>query len=134
MLKVILDYPISVFLFVVVLIFVSIFFICILPDKWTDSDIFMCAVASVWAVILIAGIVATVIIFFSTKEPIDNFEKDKVDLNNASVAKVEYRPIEGFARKMFGETGTPEGNDETGEIKITLGSSENQNLKKIFEE
>ena len=64
----------------------------------------------------------------------DNFEKDKVDLNNASVAKVEYRPIEGFARKMFGETGTPEGNDETGEIKITLGSSENQNLKKIFEE
>lgn len=64
MLKVILDYPISVFLFVVVLIFVSIFFICILPDKWTDSAIFMCVVASVWAVILIASIVATVIIFF----------------------------------------------------------------------
>lgn len=64
----------------------------------------------------------------------DNFVRNKVDLNNSQVTKVEYRPIEGFARKMFGETGTPEGNDETGEIKITLGSSENQNLKKIFEE
>ena len=64
----------------------------------------------------------------------DNFVRNKVDLNNSQVAKVEYRPIEGFAHKMFGETGTPEESDETGEIKITLGSSENQNLKKIFEE
>lgn len=64
----------------------------------------------------------------------DNFVRNKVDLNNSQVAKVEYRPIEGFARKMFGETGTPEESDETGEIKITLGSSENQNLKKIFED
>ena len=64
----------------------------------------------------------------------DNFVRNKVDLNNSQITKVEYRPIEGFARKMFGETGTPEENDETGEIKITLGSSENQNLKKIFEE
>ena len=64
----------------------------------------------------------------------DNFVRNKVDLNNSQVTKVEYRPIEGFARKMFGETGTPEENDETGEIKITLGSSENQNLKKIFED
>lgn len=36
--------------------------------------------------------------------------------------------------QIFGETGTPEESDETGEIKITLGSSENQNLKKIFED
>ena len=64
----------------------------------------------------------------------DNFVRNKVDLNNSLVTKVEYRPIEGFARKMFGETGTPEESGETGEIKITLGSSENQNLKKIFEE
>lgn len=64
----------------------------------------------------------------------DNFIRNKVDLNNSQVTKVEYRPIEGFARKMFGEAGTPEENDETGEIKITLGSSENKNLKKIFEE
>ena len=64
----------------------------------------------------------------------DNFVRNKVDLNNSQITKVEYRPIEGFARKMFGEAGTPEENDETGEIKITLGSSENQNLKKIFEE
>lgn len=64
----------------------------------------------------------------------DNFVRNKVDLNNSQVTKVEYRPIEGFARKMFGETGTPEENDETGEIKITLGSSENKKLKKIFEE
>lgn len=213
MLKVILDYPISVFLFVVALILVSIFFICILPDKWTDSDIFMCVVASVWAVILIASIVATVIIFFSTKEPIsnkawkqvytndinasveidfesgegedykwysikagedsskniqklrekldsdcviynveitvtqgknkltkvvaltkDNFEKGKVDLSNALVSEIEYRPIEGFARKMFGESGTPEERGEVGEIKIKLGSSENKKLKKIFED
>ena len=64
----------------------------------------------------------------------DNFVRNKVDLNNSQITKVEYRPIEGFARKMFGETGTPEESDETGEIKITLGSSENQNLKKIFED
>lgn len=64
----------------------------------------------------------------------NNFVRNKVDLNNSQVAKVEYRPIKGFARKMFGETGTPEESDEAGEIKITLGSSENQNLKKIFEE
>ena len=64
----------------------------------------------------------------------DNFVRSKVDLNNSQVTKVEYRPIEGFARKMFGESGTPEESGETGEIKITLGSSENQNLKKIFEE
>lgn len=64
----------------------------------------------------------------------DNFVRNKVDLNNSQVTKVEYRPIEGFARKMFGEAGTPEESDETGEIKITLGSSENKNLKKIFED
>lgn len=64
----------------------------------------------------------------------DNFVRNKVDLNNSQVTKVEYRPIEGFARKMFGETGTPEESDEAGEIKITLGSSENKKLKKIFEE
>ena len=64
----------------------------------------------------------------------DNFVRNKVDLNNSQVTKVEYRPIKGFAHKMFGETGTPEESDETGEIKITLGSSENQNLKKIFED
>lgn len=64
----------------------------------------------------------------------DNFVRNKVDLNNSLVTKVEYRPIEGFARKIFGESGTPEESDETGEIKITLGSSENKKLKKIFED
>lgn len=64
----------------------------------------------------------------------DNFIRNKVDLNNSQVTKVEYRPIEGFARKIFGESGTPEESDETGEIKITLGSSENKKLKKIFED
>ena len=64
----------------------------------------------------------------------DNFEKDKVDLNNALVSEIEYRPIEGFARKMFGENGTPEERGEVGEIKIKLGSSENKKLKKIFED
>lgn len=64
----------------------------------------------------------------------DNFVRNKVDLNNSQVTKVEYRPIEGFARKMFGETGTPEERGEVGEIKIKLGSSENKKLKKIFED
>ena len=64
----------------------------------------------------------------------DNFVRNKVDLNNSQVAKVEYRPIEGFARKMFGENGTPEERGEVGEIKIKLGSSENKKLKKIFED
>lgn len=55
----------------------------------------------------------------------DNFVRKKVDLNNSLISKIEYRPIEGFARKVFGETG---------EIKITLGSSENKKLNEIFEE
>lgn len=63
-----------------------------------------------------------------------NFLRNKVDLNNSLISKIEYRPIEGFARKVFGETGTPEESNETGEIKITLGSSENKKLNEIFEE
>lgn len=63
-----------------------------------------------------------------------NFLRNKVDLNNSLISKIEYRPIKGFARKVFGETGTPEESKETGEIKITLGSSENKKLNKIFEE
>ena len=62
----------------------------------------------------------------------DNFVRNKVDLNNSLVTKVEYRPIEGFARKIFGESGTPEESDETGEIKITLGSSENKKIEEDF--
>ena len=54
------------------------------------------------------------------------------DLNNVKIAKVEYRKIDGLAREFFGVYGSPQAADEIGEIRITLDSSEDKELRKVF--
>lgn len=54
------------------------------------------------------------------------------DLNNVKIAKVEYRKIDGLAREFFGVYGNPRAADEIGEIRITLESSEDKELQKVF--
>lgn len=54
------------------------------------------------------------------------------DLNNVKIAKVEYRKIDGLSRVLFGVYESPHKFDEIGEIRITLESSEDQELRKVF--
>lgn len=54
------------------------------------------------------------------------------DLNNVKISKVEYRKIDGLSRVFFGVYGNPQAADEIGEIRITLESSEDKELQKVF--
>lgn len=62
----------------------------------------------------------------------NNIIQNYDDLNNVKIAKVEYRKIDGLAREFFGVYGSPRAADEVGEIRITLESSEDQELQKVF--
>ena len=62
----------------------------------------------------------------------NNIIQNYDDLNNVKIAKVEYRKIDGLARELFGVYGSPKTADEVGEIRITLESSEDQELRKVF--
>ena len=62
----------------------------------------------------------------------DNLIQKYDDLNNVKIAKVEYRKIDGLARELFGVYGSPKTADEVGEIRITLESSEDKELQKVF--
>lgn len=62
----------------------------------------------------------------------NNIIQNYDDLNNVKIAKVEYRKIDGLAREFFGVYGSPRAADEVGEIRITLESSEDQELRKVF--
>lgn len=62
----------------------------------------------------------------------NNIIQNYDDLNNVKIAKVEYRKIDGLAREFFGVYGSPKTADEVGEIRITLESSEDQELRKVF--
>ena len=62
----------------------------------------------------------------------NNIIQNYDDLNNVKIAKVEYRKIDGLAREFFGVYGNPKTADEVGEIRITLESSEDQELRKVF--
>ena len=62
----------------------------------------------------------------------NNIIQNYDDLNNVKAAKVEYRKIDGLARELFGVYGSPKTADEVGEIRITLESSEDQELRKVF--
>ena len=62
----------------------------------------------------------------------NNIIQNYDDLNNVKIAKVEYRKIDGLSREFFGVYGSPQAADEVGEIRITLESSEDQELKKVF--
>lgn len=62
----------------------------------------------------------------------DNFIQKYDDLNNVKISKVEYRKIDGLSRMLFGVYGSPHKFDEIGEIRITLESSEDKELQKVF--
>lgn len=62
----------------------------------------------------------------------DNLIQKYDDLNNVKIAKVEYRKIDGLSRVLFGVYGSPQKFDEIGEIRITLESSEDKELQKVF--
>ena len=62
----------------------------------------------------------------------NNIIQNYDDLNNVKIAKVEYRKIDGLAREFFGVYGSPQTFDEIGEIRITLESSEDKELQKVF--
>lgn len=62
----------------------------------------------------------------------DNLIQKYDDLNNVKISKVEYRKIDGLSRVLFGVYGSPRKFDEIGEIRITLESSEDKELQKVF--
>jgi hypothetical protein len=62
----------------------------------------------------------------------DNLIQKYDDLNNVKISKVEYRKIDGLSRVLFGVYGNPHKFDEIGEIRITLESSEDKELQKVF--
>ena len=62
----------------------------------------------------------------------DNLIQKYDDLNNVKISKVEYRKIDGLSRVLFGIYGSPQAFDEIGEIRITLESSEDKELQKVF--
>ena len=49
-----------------------------------------------------------------------------IDLNNARIAKIEYRPLDGETRKVFGVKGKTESTNKDGEIRITFKSNNNK--------
>lgn len=62
----------------------------------------------------------------------DNLIQKYDDLNNVKISKVEYRKIDGLSEVLFGAYGSPQKFDEIGEIRITLESSEDKELQKVF--
>lgn len=62
----------------------------------------------------------------------DNVNAKDIDPNNARIAKIEYRPIEGTAPKVFGIKSKPNKSDEKGEIRITFKSNNDKQLEALF--
>ena len=62
----------------------------------------------------------------------NNLIQNYDDLNNVKISKLEYRKIDGLALEFFGFYGNPQATDEIGEIRITLESSEDKELQKVF--
>lgn len=63
-----------------------------------------------------------------------NLIAKNVDLNNARIAKIEYRPLDGETRKLFGVKGKTESTNKDGEIRITLESSNDKQLENLFKD
>lgn len=57
-----------------------------------------------------------------------------IDLNNARIAKIEYRPLDGETRKVFGVKGKTESTNKDGEIRITFKSNNNKQLENLFKD
>lgn len=64
----------------------------------------------------------------------DNVIANDIDPNNARIAKIEYRPIEGTAPKVFGIKSKPNKSDEEGEIRITFKSNNDKQLENLFKD
>lgn len=63
-----------------------------------------------------------------------NLITKNVDLNNARIVKIEYRPLNGETRKVFGTKGKTESTNKDGEIRITLESNKNKQLENLFKD
>lgn len=63
-----------------------------------------------------------------------NLIAKNVDLNNAHVVKIEYRPLDGETRKVFGVKGKTESTNKDGEIRITVASNTNKQLENLFKD
>lgn len=57
-----------------------------------------------------------------------------IDLNNARIAKIEYRPLDGETRKVFGVKGKTESTNKDGEIRITFISNNDKQLENLFKD
>lgn len=57
-----------------------------------------------------------------------------IDLNNARIAKIEYRQLDGETRKVFGVKGKTESTNKDGEIRITVKSNNNKQLENLFKD
>lgn len=57
-----------------------------------------------------------------------------IDLNNARIVKIEYRPLDGETRKVFGVKGKTESTNKDGEIRITFKSNNNKQLENLFKD
>lgn len=63
-----------------------------------------------------------------------NLITKNVDLNNARIVKIEYRPLDGETRKVFGVKGKTESTNKDGEIRITFKSNNNKQLENLFKD
>lgn len=63
-----------------------------------------------------------------------NLIAKNVDLNNARIVKIEYRPLDGETRKVFGVKGKTESTNKDGEIRITFKSNNNKQLENLFKD
>lgn len=63
-----------------------------------------------------------------------NLITKNVDLNNARIVKIEYRPLDGETRKVFGVKGKTESTTKDGEIRITFKSNNNKQLENLFKD
>lgn len=63
-----------------------------------------------------------------------NLITKNVNLNNARIVKIEYRPLDGETRKVFGIKGKTESTNKDGEIRITVKSNNNKQLENLFKD
>lgn len=63
-----------------------------------------------------------------------NLIAKNVDLNNARIVKIEYRPLDGETQKVFGAKGKTESTSKEGEIRITFISNNDKQLENLFKD
>ncbi len=62
----------------------------------------------------------------------DNLITKDINSKNVQITKIEYRPIEGTAPKIFGIKSKPKKSDKDGEIRITFKSNQDKELEALF--